>query len=84
MRPALKSTALLEAELIGAALRYAALADWFEARPISHAAPEREREAMEAFNRIEAELRTAGRTLLRRGGQRQLVLEQALRGTVFP
>ena len=46
-------SALLEAELIGAALRYTAVADWFESRPASRAAPNGEAEAMEAFNRIE-------------------------------
>ncbi len=80
MRPDNGQSALLEAELIGAALRYTAVADWFESRPTSRAAQDCEAEAMEAFNRIEDELRTAGRRLLRRLGHRQLVLEQALNG----
>lgn len=73
-------SALLEAELIGAALRYTAVADWFESRPASRDALNGEAEAMEAFNRIEDELRVAGRRLLRRLGHRELVLKQALNG----
>ncbi len=69
----------LEAELIGAALRYVAVADWFESRPITRAEKARDREAMDAFNRVEAELRRAGARLLRRLGHRVVVLEQALR-----
>lgn len=72
--------ALLEAELIGAALRYTAVADWFESRPPSRAAQDGEAAAMEAFNRIEDELRNAGRRLLRRHGNRELILRQALAG----
>ena len=71
----------LEAELIGAALRYTAVTDWFEARPITRREKARDREAMDAFNRVEGELRKAGRRLLRRLGRRELVLEQALDGT---
>lgn len=69
---------LLEAEVIGAALRYVAVADWFEQLPLSRHEPDRERRAMDLFNRIEAELRRAGGRLLRRLGHRQLVLEGAL------
>ena len=68
----------LEAELIGAALRYVAVADWFESRPITRAEKARDREAMDAFNRVEAELRKAGARLLRRLGHRDVVLQQAL------
>lgn len=70
----------LEAELIGAALRYVAVADWFESRPITRRERARDGEAMHAFNRVEADLRKAGRGLLRRLGHRQLVLERALDG----
>lgn len=72
--------ALLEAELIGAALRYTAVADWFEALPVARAAQSGEAEARDAFNRIEDELRNAGRRLLRHQGHRELVLKQALHG----
>jgi len=72
--------ALLEAELIGAALRYTAFADWFEARPTTRTAQDGEAEAMDAFNRIEDELRAAGRHLLRRFGHREFVLKRALNG----
>jgi len=68
----------LEAEVIGAALRYVAVADWFESRPITRAEHARDRQAMDAFNRVEAELRKAGRRWLRRLGHRDLVLEQAI------
>lgn len=80
MRPDNGQSALLEAELIGAALRYTAVADWFESRPTSRAVQEGEAKAADAFNRVEDELRTAGCRLLRRLGHRQLVLEQALNG----
>lgn len=69
---------VLEAEVIGAALRYVAVADWFESRPIARREHGRDREAMQAFNRVEAELRKAGGRLLRRLGHRQLVLEQVI------
>lgn len=72
----------LEPELIGAALRYVALADWFEARPLAHYRRDGEREALDAFNVVEAELRRAGARLLRRLGHRELVLEQVLRETL--
>jgi hypothetical protein len=68
----------LEAELIGAALRYAAVADWFENRPVSRNDRRGELKAMNAFNRVEAELREAGTRLLRRHGHRKLVLQRAL------
>ncbi len=70
---------LLEAEALGAALRYVVVADWFEQLPSSRHDSERERRAMDAFNRVEAELRQAGGRLLRRLGHRELVLERALK-----
>ena len=70
---------LLEAELIGAALRYTAVADWFENRPITRREKARDLDAMNAFNQVEAELRKAGGRLLRRLGHRELVLQQTLR-----
>lgn len=69
---------LLEAEALGAALRYVAVADWFEQLPFARHDPDRERRAMDIFNRIEAELRQAGGHLLRRLGHRERVLERAL------
>ena len=79
----LPNTRVLESELIGAALRYAALADWFEARPYArNRLDEEERAAVEAFDRIEAELRTAGRRLLRRLGHREVVLQRVLAETL--
>ncbi|MBK9128208.1 MAG: hypothetical protein IPM13_10460 [Phycisphaerales bacterium] len=79
---AVASDRQLESELIGAALRYVALADWFEARPMAHHRRDGEREAMDAFNVVEAELRRAGARLLRRLGHRELVLEQVLSETL--
>ena len=72
--------ALLEAELIGAALRYTAVADWFESLPAALTSRGGEAAAMDAFNRVEDELRAAGRRLLRHHGHHALVLEQALSG----
>ncbi len=72
----------LESELIGAALRYVALADWFEARSMSRHRRAGESEAMDAFNVVEAELRRAGGRLLRRLGHRELILEQVLSETL--
>ena len=71
---------VLEAEVIGAALRYVAVADWFESRPITRHERARDHEAMHAFNCVEAELRKAGGRLLRRLGHRHMVLEQAIGG----
>ena len=72
------------AALIAAALRYVAIADWFERRPITRDEKRREGEAMDTFNRAEEELRVAGRQLLGRGRQRALVLENALQGNTSP
>ena len=73
-----KDDKVLEAEVIGAALRYVAVADWFESRPITRREKARDREAMQVFNGVEVELRKAGGRLLRRLGHRQLVLEQVI------
>lgn len=72
-------TKTLEAEFVGAALRYVAVADWFEHLPFARHDPDREARAMDTFNRIEHALREAGGRLLRRCGTRQLILEHALR-----
>lgn len=74
----LSNCVTLESELIGAALRYVAVADWFEGRPCSRAERARDHAAMDAFNRIEAELRRVGGRLLRELGHRELVLERTL------
>jgi hypothetical protein len=68
----------LEAEVLGAALWYVVIADWFEQLPFSRHDSNRERRAMDIFNCVEAELRQAGGRLLRRLGHRELVLERAL------
>ncbi len=73
-----KDDRLLEAEVIGAALRYVVVADWFESRPITRREMARDQAAMDAFNRVEAELRRAGRGLLQCMEHRDLILEQAL------
>jgi len=69
----------LEPELISAALRYVAIADWFESRSTAQNDRRLEQKAMDVFNRVEAELRETGGRLLRRLGSRQLVLERALK-----
>jgi hypothetical protein len=69
---------LLQAELIGAALRYTAVADWFEHRPITLEERARDQQGMDAFNRVESELRQAGGRLLWRLGHREVVLKQAI------
>ena len=68
----------LELELIDAAVRYVAVADWFENRPVRRGEPGDEQRAMKVFNVAEAELRKAGGRLLRRLRIRELVLERAL------
>ncbi|TWT40483.1 hypothetical protein RAS1_41940 [Phycisphaerae bacterium RAS1] len=82
--PRLTDVKLLEAEVIGAALRYVAVADWFEARPVARCRQDGEQEAMNAFNRVEEKLRHAVRPLLRKLGHTQQVLEGALRGNRVP
>ena len=67
-----------EAALVGAALRYCAIADWFETRPISREEKQREPQAWDIFNSIEAELRQAGKRILRQNGHRQMVLQHTL------
>jgi len=68
----------LELELTVAALRYVAVADWFESRPVSARERERDHQAMDVFNQVEAALREAGGRLLRRRGCRQPVLQAIL------
>lgn len=72
----------LELELIVAALRYVAVADWFESRPVSARERQRDNEAMDVFNDVESALRDAGGRLLRRRGCRQPVLQNVLAETM--
>lgn len=67
--------AVSQAELLGAALRYCAVADWFESHPCTWDRHMSLSEAMDVFNRVEAELRSAGARALRRGGHRELILQ---------
>lgn len=66
-----------QSELIGAAMRYCAVADWFESRPGNWQKRLSMDAAMEIFNRAEAELRDAGMKALRQHGHRKLVLQAA-------
>lgn len=66
-----------ESALLGAALRYCAVADWFESHPCAWHQHMTVDQAMAVFNQIEAELREAGAKALRKHGHRQLVLEAA-------
>lgn len=67
--------AVSQAELLGAALRYCAVADWFESHPCTWDRRMSLSEAMDVFNRVKAELRSAGARALRRGGHRELILQ---------
>ncbi len=65
----------IQSELLGAALRYCAVADWFESFPCTWRKQMSLCEAMAIFNRAEADLRAAGNRALRRAGHRDLVLQ---------
>lgn len=69
--------------LIAAALRYVAVADWFERRPIRKNAVG-EAEAMDTFARAEANLRRMAEPLLRKHGARATILLSAGAGNVEP
>lgn len=69
-----------ERELLGAALRYAAVAEWFEKLAVKRHEPMREQHAMDAFNRVEEDLRLAARRAFHDRHHRQAVLEGALEG----
>jgi hypothetical protein len=71
-----------ESELIGAALRYVAYADWFEARPFRRRHKTGEEAAVAQFDRLEAELRAAGQRLLAEIGSRELVQAQVVEEVV--
>jgi hypothetical protein len=72
-----KNPSVPQSELIGAALRYCAVADWFEARPCPWSNAMSLDQAMEVFNRAESELRRLGAQALRQRGHRDLVLQSA-------
>lgn len=67
--------AVSQSELLGAALRYCAVADWFESHPCRWHGEMSLGEAMDVFNRAEAELRAMGAMALRRHGHRALLLQ---------
>ncbi|MCC7407231.1 MAG: hypothetical protein IT442_04115 [Phycisphaeraceae bacterium] len=69
--------AVHQSELLGAALRYCAVADWFESHPRAWRKRMTMQEAMDTFNRAETELRKAGAILLRQPGHRELVMQAA-------
>lgn len=69
--------AVSQAELLGAALRYCAVADWFEAQPCPWTKQMSVDQAMALFNRVEGELRELGVKALRGRGHRALVLQAA-------
>lgn len=64
-------------ELLGAALRYCAVAAWFESTPCVWRKQLTEDRAMELFNRTEAQLRDVGARALRQHGHRELLLHAA-------
>lgn len=66
--------AVTQAEIIGAALRYSAVADWFEAHPCTWQRHMSFDDAMDVFNRAEQELRTTCVAALRQRGHRALLL----------
>lgn len=63
-----------QAELLGAALRYCAVADWFEAHPSPWSKTMSLDQAMGVFNRVETELRQLGTQAMRQRGRRDLAL----------
>lgn len=69
--------AVSQAELLGAALRYCAVADWFEAHPCPWSKTMSLDQAMDVFNRVETELRQLAAKALRQRGHRDLVLQGA-------
>jgi len=67
--------AVSQAELLGAALRYCAVADWFESHPCVWRRHMSLDEAMDVFNRVESDLRRVTARALRQRGHRDLVLQ---------
>lgn len=66
--------AVSQSELLGAA-PYCAVADWFESHPCVWQRDLSMHEAMDAFNRVETELRRIGAKVLRQPGHRELLLQ---------
>lgn len=69
-----------QSELLGAALRYCAVADWFEGHPCRWHKRMSVDQAMEVFNKTEADLRAVGTKALCQHGYRDLILQ----GTRIP
>lgn len=72
-----------ERKLVTAALRYVAVADWFESRLIPEDSAG-EAEALDTFNRAEANLRRVALPILRKHGMRASILFAAGAGNVEP
>ena len=68
-------TETLPGGLLGAAMRYCAVADWFESRPTRWHKHMSEADAMALFNRVETELRQAGAKMLRQTHLRDAALD---------
>jgi hypothetical protein len=64
-------------DLVTAALRYCAVADWFERRPRAWQKHLGEANALHLFNAVEAQLRIAGEKALRAHGVRERTLIDA-------
>ncbi len=67
----------IQSELLGAALRYCAVADWFESFPCAWHKQMSVCQAMAVFTLAETELRAAGARALRQSGHRDLILQAA-------
>lgn len=75
MTRSLKKQTAIQNELICAALRYCAVADWFEGHPCTWQKNMNDEQAMAVFNQAEKELRQAGANALRQHGHRKMVLQ---------
>lgn len=67
----------IQSELLSAALRYCAVADWFESFPCAWHKRMSVCQAMAIFTRAETELRAAGARALRQAGNRESLLQAA-------
>lgn len=67
-------TVVTQEDIIAAALRYCAVADWFESHPCAWQQHMSLGDAMDVFNRAEAELRHVAAAALRRRGHRDSLL----------
>ena len=67
----------MDQKLLSAALRYCAVAAWFESHPCQWHKQMRVDQAMEIFNWAEADLRAAGTKALRQHGHPELILQKA-------